>query len=72
MLLERLTPSGGRIAHYFDVAGWKKTTEYSFGNFVLGVDHQDLSYIALKNGSESFVAKRVKWKLFMIACLAIW
>jgi hypothetical protein len=58
MLLERLTPSGGNIALYFDVTGWKKTTEYSFGNFVLGVDHQDLSYIALKNGSEAFVAKR--------------
>ncbi|GAB4031750.1 hypothetical protein [Spirosoma jeollabukense] len=58
MLLERLTPAGGRIALYFDVSGWKKTTEYSFGNFVLSVDHQDLSYIALKNGGESFVAKQ--------------
>jgi hypothetical protein len=58
MLLERLTPFGGSIALYFDVAGWKKTTEYSFGNFVLSREQQDLSYIVLKNGIEAWVAKR--------------
>ncbi|QJW90873.1 hypothetical protein HNV11_16555 [Spirosoma taeanense] len=57
MLLERLTPDGGRIALYFDVSGWKKTTEYSFGNFSIS-KRQDLSYIVLKNGSESLIAKR--------------
>jgi hypothetical protein len=58
MLLERLTPIGGRIALYFDASGWKKTTEYTFGNFVFELDRQDLSYIVLKNGSEPMLAKR--------------
>ncbi|GAB2563622.1 hypothetical protein [Spirosoma aerophilum] len=58
MLLERLTPIGGRIALYFDASGWKKTSEYTFGNFVFELDRQDLSYIVLKNGSESMLAKR--------------
>ncbi|GAB3019310.1 hypothetical protein [Spirosoma pulveris] len=58
MLLERLTPTGGRIALYFDVSGWKKTSEYTFGNFTFELDRQDLSYIVLKNGSESMLAKR--------------
>lgn len=57
-LLERLTPSGGRIALYFDVSGWKKTSEYTFGNFAFELDRQDLSYIVLKNGNESVLAKR--------------
>ncbi|WP_461095018.1 hypothetical protein [Spirosoma gilvum] len=58
MLLERLTPFWGNIALYFDAAGWKKTTEYTFGNFTIKTDHQDFSYIVLKNGQESWVAKR--------------
>ncbi|WP_420150856.1 hypothetical protein [Spirosoma sp.] len=58
MLLERLTPPGGAIALYFDPSGWKSKTEYTFGNFVFEVDRLDLSYVAVKNGSESFIAKR--------------
>ncbi|MVM31396.1 hypothetical protein GO755_15230 [Spirosoma sp. HMF4905] len=58
MLLERLTPFGGSVALYFDVAGWKKTTEYTFGNFTIETSRQDLSYIVLKNGREAQVAKR--------------
>ncbi len=56
-LLERLTPAGGRIALYFDVSGWKKTTEYSFGNFSIS-NRQELSYVAVKNDRESLLAKR--------------
>lgn len=58
MLLERLTPLGGSVALYFDAAGWKKTTEYTFGNFTIETDHQDFSYIVLKHGQASWVAKR--------------
>mgnify|MGYP001141256188 FL=1 len=58
MLLERLTPFGGSVALYFDAAGWKKMTEYTFGNFTVETDYQDFSYIVLKNGQESWVAKR--------------
>ena len=58
ILLERLTPIGGRIALYFDASGWKKTSEYTFGNFAFELNRQDLSYIVLKNGSESMLAKR--------------
>lgn len=58
MLLERLTPFGGSVVLYFDVAGWKKTTEYTFGNFTIETRRQDLSYIVLKNGREAQVAKR--------------
>ncbi|UFH56448.1 hypothetical protein [Spirosoma sp. KNUC1025] len=58
MLLERLTPAGGAIALYFDVSGWKAKTEYTFGNFVLETNQQDLSFIVLKNGTEPFIAKR--------------
>lgn len=58
MLLERLTPAGGAIALYFDASGWKSKTEYTFGNFVFEVDRLDLSYVAVKNGSEAFIAKR--------------
>ncbi|WP_080057944.1 hypothetical protein [Spirosoma aerolatum] len=58
MLLERLTPFGGSVALYFDAAGWKKTTEFTFGNFTVETDYQDFSYIVLKNGQESWVAKR--------------
>ncbi|GAB4017915.1 hypothetical protein [Spirosoma koreense] len=58
MLLERLTIPGGAIALYFDVAGWKKTTAYTFGSFVLETDHQELSYVAVKNGRDAFVARR--------------
>lgn len=57
MLLERLTPSGGRLALYFDASGWKKTTEYSFGNFSLS-NQQDLSYILVKNSTEALLVKR--------------
>ena len=58
MLLERLTPAGGAIALYFDASGWKSKTEYTFGNFVVEVDRLDLSYVAVKNGTEAFIAKR--------------
>lgn len=58
MLLERLTPFGGKIALYFDASGWKKNTEYTFGSFVLETNHEEMSYIALKNGTEVLVAKR--------------
>ncbi|WP_338869270.1 hypothetical protein WBJ53_19695 [Spirosoma sp. SC4-14] len=57
-LLERLTPFGGKIALYFDASGWKKTTEYTFGNFVFETNHEEMSYIALKNGTEVLIAKR--------------
>ncbi|GAB3506842.1 hypothetical protein GCM10027341_40570 [Spirosoma knui] len=57
MLLERLLPYGGNIVLYFDVSGWKKTVEYSFGNFTIGAT-QELSYVVLKNNSESMIAKR--------------
>ncbi|QHV96934.1 hypothetical protein [Spirosoma endbachense] len=58
MLLERLSPLEGRVALYFDVSGWKKTTEYTFGNFVLESNRQELSYIVLKNGQEPVLARR--------------
>ncbi|QIP14992.1 hypothetical protein G8759_21375 [Spirosoma aureum] len=58
MLLERLSPLEGRVALYFDVSGWKKTTEYTFGNFVLESNRQELSYIVLKNGQEPLLARR--------------
>ena len=58
MLLERLTPPGGRVALYFDVSGWKRTVEYSFGNFTLGTNPQDLSYVIVKDNQESLIAKR--------------
>ncbi|GAB4019771.1 hypothetical protein GCM10028808_58610 [Spirosoma migulaei] len=58
MLLERLTPPGGGVALYFDAAGWKKTSEYTFGNFTFETNRQDLSYIVLKNGRDAQVAKR--------------
>lgn len=57
-LLERLTPDGGRVALYFDPSGWKKSSEYTFGNFVFEFNQQDLSYVVLKNGQESLLAKR--------------
>lgn len=57
MLLERLTRFDGPMALYFDASGWKQKTEYTFGNFVFEVDHQDLSYVVLKNG-EALIAKR--------------
>ncbi|MFD2570807.1 hypothetical protein ACFSUS_09200 [Spirosoma soli] len=56
-LLERLTPYGSSIVLYFDVSGWKKTVDYSFGNFSIS-NRQDLSYIVLKNNTESLIAKR--------------
>lgn len=58
MLLERLTRFDGSIALYFDASGWKQTTEYTFGNFVFEINRQDLSYVAVKNGTEAFIAKR--------------
>jgi hypothetical protein len=58
MLLERLSPLEGHVALYFDVSGWKKTTEYTFGNFVLESNRQELSYIVLKSGQEPLLAKR--------------
>ncbi|NDU98196.1 hypothetical protein [Spirosoma terrae] len=62
MLLERLTPFGGSVALYFDASGWKKTTEFTFGNFILETDRLELSYIVLKNGRESFLAKRANFE----------
>ncbi|MBC3787058.1 hypothetical protein [Spirosoma utsteinense] len=58
MLLERLTPPGGRIALYFDASGWKKTTDYTFGNFTFELNRQEMSYVVLKNNEESLLAKR--------------
>ncbi len=58
MLLERLTPAGGRLALFFDASGWKKTTEYTFGNFSLETSRQDLSYVVVKDNGESLLAKR--------------
>lgn len=58
MLLERLTPAGGRLALFFDASGWKKTTEYTFGNFSLETSRQDFSYVLLKDNSESLIVKK--------------
>lgn len=58
VLLERLTPFGGRVALYFDPFGWKKTSEYTFGNFTVGTNPRDLSYVVLKNGTASLLATR--------------
>lgn len=57
MLLERLTPFGGTIALYFDASGWKKSVEYTFGDFTIGAS-QELSYIVVKNNVEAVLAKR--------------
>jgi hypothetical protein len=58
MLLERLTPPGGRIALYFDAAGWKKSTEYIFGNFTFELNRQEMSYVVLKDNVVALLAKR--------------
>lgn len=58
MLLERLTPAGGRIALYFDAAGWKKSTDYTFGNFTFELSRQEMSYVVLKDNNASFLVKR--------------
>lgn len=57
-LLERLTRSDGDVALYVDASGWKKSTDFTFGNFIIETNHNELSYVAVKNGTEAFVARR--------------
>ncbi|MGF7214196.1 hypothetical protein GGR92_000336 [Spirosoma lacussanchae] len=56
MLLERLTPAGGPLALYFDVSGWKRTIEYSFGNFTIS-HRRDLSCVVVKIGQPPLIAR---------------
>ena len=58
MLLERLTRFDGAIALYFDASGWKKSTDFTFGNFTIETNHIELSYVAVKNGTDAFVVRR--------------
>ena len=58
VLLERLTRFDGAVALYIDASGWKKSTDFTFGNFVIETNHQELSYVAVKNGADAFIAKR--------------
>lgn len=58
VLLERLTRFDGAVALYFDASGWKKSTDFTFGNLTIETNHKELSYVAVKNGTDAFVARR--------------
>ncbi|OZI06057.1 hypothetical protein BWI93_22525 [Siphonobacter sp. BAB-5385] len=56
VLLERLTPTDGPLALYFDPSGWKNSPGFTFGNFTIS-RQQELSYILVKNNHAFFLAR---------------
>ncbi|GAB3914331.1 hypothetical protein GCM10028803_59590 [Larkinella knui] len=56
-LLERLSHPG-KITLYFDANGWKKHSEYTFGNFTIGTNPRDLSFVAVKDQTNARIVKK--------------
>ena len=56
-LLERLS-TPGKITLYFDANGWKKNSEYTFGNFTIATNHKDFSFVVVKDGIDARIVKK--------------
>ncbi|WP_128548013.1 hypothetical protein [Larkinella soli] len=56
-LLERLSHPG-KIVLYFDAGGWKKNSEFTFGNLTIGTNPKDLSFVVVKNGTDARIVKK--------------
>lgn len=56
-LLERLSHPG-KITLYFDASGWKKTAEYTFGNFTIATNPKDLSFVVVKDQTNARIVKK--------------
>ena len=56
-LLERLSHPG-KITLYFDANGWKKHSEYTFGNFTIGTNPRDLSFVVVKDQTNARSVKK--------------
>jgi hypothetical protein len=56
-LLERLSHPG-KITLYFDASGWKKNAEYTFGNFTIGTNPRDLSFVVVKDQTNARIVKK--------------
>ncbi|GAB3266171.1 hypothetical protein GCM10027347_33980 [Larkinella harenae] len=56
-LLERLSHPG-KITLYFDANGWKKNAEYTFGNFTIGTNPKDLSFVVVKDRTDARIVKK--------------
>jgi|GEM_PF-2304755 len=58
LLTERLSRTSSKLALYFDASGWKQSQEFTFGNFSIGTNPKDLSFVVVKKGAEPVVVKR--------------
>jgi hypothetical protein len=56
-LLERLSHPG-KITLYFDANGWKKNSEYTFGNFTIATNPKDLSFVVVKDQNNARIVKK--------------
>ncbi|MGA0556443.1 hypothetical protein ACO2Q8_07325 [Larkinella sp. VNQ87] len=56
-LLERLSHPG-KLVLYFDANGWKKNMEYTFGNFTIGTNPKDLSFVVVKDQTNARIVKK--------------
>ncbi|RRA99938.1 hypothetical protein [Larkinella rosea] len=56
-LLERLSHPG-KITLYFDANGWKKHSEYTFGQFTIGTNPRDLSFVVVKDQTSARIVKK--------------
>ncbi|MFC5410127.1 hypothetical protein ACFPMF_12455 [Larkinella bovis] len=56
-LLERLSHPG-KITLYFDANGWKKNSEFTFGNFTIGTNPRDLSFVVVKDRTNARLVKK--------------
>ncbi|GAB3924462.1 hypothetical protein [Larkinella terrae] len=56
-LLERLSQPG-KITLYFDANGWKKHSEYTFGQFTIGTNPRDLSFVVVKDLTSARIVKK--------------
>ncbi|GAB3320941.1 hypothetical protein GCM10027299_14740 [Larkinella ripae] len=56
-LLERLSHPG-KLTLYFDANGWKKNSEYTFGQFTIGTNPKDLSFVVVKDQSSARIVKK--------------
>lgn len=56
-LLEQLSHPG-KITLYFDANGWKKHSEYTFGQFTIGTNPRDLSFVVVKDQTSARIVKK--------------